>query len=53
VDQATSISYSIKGSWDDPQMSFDRLFESGESLRESVNGEDKTKPVTRRRSRKN
>lgn len=53
VDQATSISYSIKGSWDDPQMSFDRLFESEESLRESVNGEeDKAKPKPRRRTRK-
>lgn len=54
VDQATSISYSIKGSWDDPQMSFDRLFESEESLRESVTGEEvKAKPNPRRRLRKN
>lgn len=37
VDQATSISYTIKGGWDDPQMSFDRLFESEKSLRDSVN----------------
>lgn len=37
VDQATSISYTINGSWDDPQMRFDRLFESGQSLRDSVN----------------
>lgn len=37
VDQATSVSYSIKGSWDDPKMRFDRLFESEQSLRDSVN----------------
>lgn len=37
VDQATSISYSIKGSWGDPQMSFDRLFESEDELIKSVN----------------
>lgn len=36
VDQATSISYTIKGSWDEPQMRFDRLFESERSLRDSV-----------------
>jgi len=36
VDQATSISYTINGSWDEPQMSFDRLFESEKSLRDSV-----------------
>jgi uncharacterized protein (TIGR02099 family) len=33
VDQATSVSYRISGSWDDPQMKFDRLFESETSLR--------------------
>lgn len=37
VDQATSVSYTIKGSWDEPKMRFDRLFESEQSLRESVN----------------
>jgi uncharacterized protein (TIGR02099 family) len=37
VDQATSVSYRIHGGWDDPQMNFDRLFESEESLRQSVN----------------
>jgi uncharacterized protein YhdP len=37
VDQAASVSYSIKGDWDDPTMKFDRLFESEESLRGSVN----------------
>lgn len=37
VDQATSVSYSIQGSWDDPKMKFDRLFESESSLRDSVN----------------
>ncbi|MES2674172.1 MAG: AsmA-like C-terminal region-containing protein [Pseudomonadota bacterium] len=36
VDQATSVSYSIRGGWDDPKMTFDRLFESEESLRNSV-----------------
>jgi uncharacterized protein (TIGR02099 family) len=36
VDQATSISYTITGGWDDPVMSFDRLFESERSLRDSV-----------------
>lgn len=37
VDRATSISYSIKGSWSEPQMSFDRLFESEDELIKSVN----------------
>lgn len=37
VDQATSISYTINGSWDEPKMRFDRLFESRQSLRDSVN----------------
>nr|WP_324258317.1 YhdP family protein [Cellvibrio fontiphilus] len=37
VDQATSVSYTIKGSWDEPKMRFDRLFESEQSLRDSVN----------------
>ncbi len=37
VDRATSISYSIKGSWSEPKMSFDRLFESEEELINSVN----------------
>ena len=32
VDQATSIGYTIRGGWDDPKMSFDRLFESQDSL---------------------
>src|SRR5690606_7324533 len=27
VDQASSVSYTIKGSWDEPKMRFDRLFE--------------------------
>ncbi len=40
VDQATSVSYTIKGSWDDPKMRFDRLFESEKSLRDSVNKKD-------------
>ncbi len=40
VDQATSVSYTITGSWDEPKMRFDRLFESEKSLRESVNKEE-------------
>jgi uncharacterized protein YhdP len=36
MDQVTSISYSITGSWDKPKMRFDRLFESESSLRDSV-----------------
>jgi uncharacterized protein YhdP len=36
VDQATSVSYSIKGSWNEPKIRFDRLFESEKSLRDSV-----------------
>lgn len=37
VDRATSVSYTITGSWDEPNMRFNRLFESEKSLRESVN----------------
>lgn len=40
VDQATSVSYTIKGSWDDPKMRFNRLFESEQSLRDSVKKEE-------------
>lgn len=36
VDQATSISYRIRGSWDEPEMKFDRLFESEDSLRDKA-----------------
>lgn len=36
VDQATSVSYTIRGNWDDPVMKFDRLFESEETLRQNV-----------------
>ncbi|MEN0035615.1 MAG: AsmA-like C-terminal region-containing protein [Cellvibrio sp.] len=46
VDQATSISYTIKGGWDDPQMSFDRLFESEKSLRDSVSEEESSQTET-------
>lgn len=53
VDQATSMSYSIQGSWDDPVMKFDRLFESEQSLRNSVSKQELdiapaelTEPVT-------
>jgi uncharacterized protein (TIGR02099 family) len=48
LDQATSISYKIDGAWSDPTMKFDRLFESEESLRESVSkkaAQKKTKRV--------
>lgn len=40
VDQATSISYRIRGSWDEPEMKFDRLFESETSLRNSVTDDE-------------
>lgn len=46
VDQATSVSYTIKGSWDEPKMRFDRLFESEKSLRDSVNKEEEKPPPT-------
>jgi len=44
VDQATSISYTITGGWDDPIMSFDRLFESEQSLRDSVTKKQEQNP---------
>ena len=44
VDQATSVSYTIKGSWDDPKMRFNRLFESEKSLRDSVNEKEEVLP---------
>lgn len=44
VNQATSISYTIKGGWDAPKMGFDRLFESEKSLRDSVNKKEEEKP---------
>lgn len=44
VDQATSVSYTIKGSWDEPKMRFNRLFESEKSLRDSVNKKEEEKP---------
>lgn len=50
VDRATSISYSIKGSWSEPQMSFDRLFESEDDLIKSVN--KKPEPVIDKKSKK-
>lgn len=34
VDQATSISYRIRGDWDDPKVKFDRMFEGDVSLEE-------------------
>lgn len=40
VDQATSVSYRIHGGWDDPTMSFDRLFESEEKLIENANTQE-------------
>jgi uncharacterized protein YhdP len=57
VDQATSVSYTIRGSWDEPKMRFDRLFESEKSLRDSVNKKEEEKPLrtsrTQKRSRNN
>jgi hypothetical protein len=44
VDQATSVSYTIKGSWDEPNMRFNRLFESEKSLRDSVNEKEEVQP---------
>lgn len=32
VDQATSITYTIRGDWDDPQIKFDRMFEGEASF---------------------
>ena len=49
VDQATSLSYRIEGGWDNPQMNFDRLFESEESLRESVGRTEKPKKIKRQK----
>lgn len=34
VDQATSISYRIRGDWDDPKINFDRMFEGDVTLDE-------------------
>jgi len=51
VDQATSVSYTIKGSWDEPKMRFDRLFESEKSLRDSVNKKEAEKPPPDRRQK--
>jgi uncharacterized protein (TIGR02099 family) len=50
VDQATSVSYTIKGSWDDPKMRFDRLFESEQSLRDSVKKNEADKKQRRRQA---
>ncbi|HOY22867.1 MAG TPA: YhdP family protein [Cellvibrio sp.] len=49
VDRATSISYSIRGDWSEPKMSFNRLFESEEDLMKSVNSTEK---VVKNRKRK-
>ena len=49
VDRATSISYSIRGSWSEPKMNFNRLFESEEDLIKSV---DSTEKVAKNRKRK-
>jgi uncharacterized protein YhdP len=45
VSQVASISYTMSGSWEKPKLRFDRLFESEDSLRESVkqNEKDQTK----------
>lgn len=47
VDQATSVSYSIRGSWSDPKMSFDRLFENGEKILQNVEKQDESKTSKR------
>ena len=54
VDQATSLTYAISGSWDNPTMRFDRLFESEKSLRDSVNKteEEKAKEEAKKQARK-
>jgi uncharacterized protein (TIGR02099 family) len=52
VDQATSISYSIRGNWSDPTVSFDRLFESEEELIKSVNKDEKPAKNRRRKAKK-
>jgi uncharacterized protein (TIGR02099 family) len=41
VNQVASVSYTMTGSWEKPKMKFDRLFESEDSLRESVKQKDK------------
>jgi len=51
VDRATSISYSIRGNWSDPKMSFDRLFESEEDLIKNVNKEEKPAKNRRRKNK--
>ncbi|RYY76617.1 MAG: TIGR02099 family protein [Gammaproteobacteria bacterium] len=51
VDRATSISYTIKGSWSEPKMSFDRLFESEEELINNAN-KDQNPPAEKKRKRK-
>lgn len=50
VDQATSISYTIRGDWSDPKMKFDRLFESEEELIKKAG--EKEKPKKKRRQAK-
>ena len=49
VDRAASISYSIKGSWSEPKMNFDRLFESEEELINSVNKKENTANKNKRK----
>lgn len=49
VDRATSISYSIRGNWSDPKMSFDRLFESEAELIKSVDKKESNAVKDRRR----
>ncbi|WP_198411220.1 YhdP family phospholipid transporter [Marinimicrobium alkaliphilum] len=38
VDRATSMSYRVRGPWDDPEVRFDRLFDSDASLRATPGG---------------
>jgi uncharacterized protein YhdP len=52
VDRATSISYNIKGSWSEPKMSFNRLFESEAELINNVNKPQEIELNPRDRKRK-
>ena len=51
VDRATSISYTIKGSWSEPKMSFDRLFESEQELIDSVNKNENSTNKNKRKQK--
>jgi uncharacterized protein (TIGR02099 family) len=51
VDRATSLSYTVRGDWSDPQMRFDRLFESEDDLIKNVNAQKKPIKKRKRKSR--